>query len=472
MGTPPVAGPGTPPVSVLAVAALAAALGVSHAAMLCLVGDALELRHRLPRIWTLVHTGHLQVWKARRIAQATRLLCPAAVGFVDTQAAIAARHNRLPAGPLSGLIHEAMLRHDPDTALGHEEAAYTHRDVEFHYTQSTAPCASADLTATLDLADALDLDNQITHIATTMGRLGDTTPLGTRRAHALGMLANPNHTLNIFGTPTRHHTTSDDPTDPTGGHRAADQPTESAHPAAAAAAGTAAAGTAAAGPATAGAAIRVGAGFTAAAIPADTRTMLSTITTTVYLHITSADLATHLHRVRPGHPGDPGPGATVGASPRAAGPSTRAAGASPGVGVGRVEKLGAGSLGLLADLLTRTPHVVVRPVLDLARVDAVDHHDPPPWMRELVILRDGHCVFPGCTLDARDCDLDHITAYQPPAHGGPPGQTTPDNLACLCRRHHRIKTFTAWTYQRAPTGGYTWTSPHGHRYTTTGTPKT
>ena len=29
-------------------------------------------------------------------------------------------------------------------------------------------------------------------------------------------------------------------------------------------------------------------------------------------------------------------------------------------------------------------------------------------MRDLVILRDGHCVFPGCTTDARDCDLDHI----------------------------------------------------------------
>ena len=38
------------------------------------------------------------------------------------------------------------------------------------------------------------------------------------------------------------------------------------------------------------------------------------------------------------------------------------------------------------------------------------------------------------------------------------------NLACLCRRHHRLKTFTAWTYQRLHDGTYEWTNPHGHTY--------
>ena len=75
-------------------------------------------------------------------------------------------------------------------------------------------------------------------------------------------------------------------------------------------------------------------------------------------------------------------------------------------------------------------------------------------MRELVILRDRHCVFPWCGRDARSCDLDHIVAYVPPDEGGPPGQTNPQNLAPLCRRHHRAKTFTGWTYQRARDGTY------------------
>ncbi len=92
-------------------------------------------------------------------------------------------------------------------------------------------------------------------------------------------------------------------------------------------------------------------------------------------------------------------------------------------------------------------------------------------MRDLVILRDGHCVFPGCHVDARRCDQDHIEPYVPIDQGGPPGQTSPANLACLCRRHHRLKTFTGWDYQRTRPGTYAWTNPHGLTYTSQPSPK-
>ncbi len=144
---------------------------------------------------------------------------------------------------------------------------------------------------------------------------------------------------------------------------------------------------------------------------------------------------------------------------------------SEGTGAVSVEKLGAATTQLLADWLTGYAatggKVILRPVLDLNSTTAVDQHDPPTALRERCILRDPHCVFPGCRRDSRSCDLDHIVAYIPNDQGGPPGQTNAENLAPLCRTHHRIKTHTAWDYKRLTDGTYTWTSPTGHQYDVT-----
>jgi hypothetical protein len=140
-----------------------------------------------------------------------------------------------------------------------------------------------------------------------------------------------------------------------------------------------------------------------------------------------------------------------------------------GGGTGVAERLGPATLTKIHQWLGATKATIV-PVLDLARndpADAVDPHDPPAWMREQVILRDRHCAFPWCTRDARACDLDHIDPYQPPDHGGPPGQTRPSNLAPLCRRHHRAKTTRRWRYRRHPDSTYTWHGPHGTSYRVT-----
>jgi 5-methylcytosine-specific restriction endonuclease McrA len=88
-------------------------------------------------------------------------------------------------------------------------------------------------------------------------------------------------------------------------------------------------------------------------------------------------------------------------------------------------------------------------------------------MRELVILRDRTCRFPWCQVDARACDLDHIKPYVPPDQGGPPKQTRPSNLACLCRRHHNAKTSRRWSYVRNRDGTYTWHGPYGSAYLVT-----
>jgi hypothetical protein len=136
------------------------------------------------------------------------------------------------------------------------------------------------------------------------------------------------------------------------------------------------------------------------------------------------------------------------------------------LGTGSVERLGPISMAKIKEWVDHS-HVTVLPVLRMDRRDAVDRHDPPAWMRELVTLRDPHCVFPWCHTDSRSCDLDHIETYIDIDDGGPPGQTNPANLAPLCRRHHRAKTKRRWTYDRSPDGTYTWTSPHDRRYTVT-----
>lgn len=59
---------------------------------------------------------------------------------------------------------------------------------------------------------------------------------------------------------------------------------------------------------------------------------------------------------------------------------------------------------------------------------------PRAALRALIRTRDGTCQFPGCTVPASACDIDHITPY---SQGGP---TTADNLQALCERHHAAKT--------------------------------
>lgn len=76
--------------------------------------------------------------------------------------------------------------------------------------------------------------------------------------------------------------------------------------------------------------------------------------------------------------------------------------------------------------------------------------------------RDGHCRFPGCTTPARSCDLDHVVPFdhEAPDRGG---VTEPDNLACLCRWHHRMKTEGHWQVRMEPAGTVHWTGPDGRQ---------
>jgi hypothetical protein len=62
-------------------------------------------------------------------------------------------------------------------------------------------------------------------------------------------------------------------------------------------------------------------------------------------------------------------------------------------------------------------------------------------LRTALALRDRHCVVPGCGV-AYGLEIDHVA---PLASGG---RTELDNLALLCRHHHRMKTYGGWVLGR------------------------
>ncbi|TWE10071.1 HNH endonuclease signature motif containing protein [Rudaeicoccus suwonensis] len=84
---------------------------------------------------------------------------------------------------------------------------------------------------------------------------------------------------------------------------------------------------------------------------------------------------------------------------------------------------------------------------------------PTAGIARFVKDRDQHCRFPGCTQPATYCDADHVIPW-------PTGPTTPANLQCLCRHHHRVKHQTRWQVTMTTDGVCTWTSPSGRRYLT------
>jgi hypothetical protein len=88
-----------------------------------------------------------------------------------------------------------------------------------------------------------------------------------------------------------------------------------------------------------------------------------------------------------------------------------------------------------------------------------DSYRPSAALARLVRDRDQTCRYPGCSAAAARADLDHTTPW-------PEGPTHPDNLAVLCRRHHRTKQAPGYSVRRDDAGRLLWKTPSGHVHTT------
>ncbi|MFJ9314906.1 DUF222 domain-containing protein [Pimelobacter simplex] len=187
----PIAGEGAPLVSEFALMELIAVLGRSPDGGRIYVGRVLERAWRLPQVYASVAAGRLAPWRAERIAEATRPLCPDAAAFVDRQL-----FNATGVGwaQLERLIAEAVIRFDPARYEAERAAASDHR-----YVEVGAPDGNGlvSIDGLLDAADGRDLDDAISRRATLLGRLGNEASLDVRRSQALGDLARNDLTLDL-----------------------------------------------------------------------------------------------------------------------------------------------------------------------------------------------------------------------------------------------------------------------------------
>jgi hypothetical protein len=379
-------GRGCPGIAAFAPEPFATALGVSTLTGMQLLADALDLSYRLPRSWERVRRLEVAPWRARRLAQATHSLSREAADWVDGR--VASRIDSCGVVLIDRLIAHATATFDPQSQAEAEQAGKSAWDVRLLHRADGGWAGTSHLDATGDTVDLTRFYDLVCDHAAHLARLGDSDPLGARKAKALGVIADAQSHLDLYRTAAQAEAEQVERVE-----------------------------------------VRV--------------RRPSLAKTRLYLHLDLTDLL-HL----------PDGLATA--------------------GVGEVERLGPATTARIREWLGSTRATIV-PVLhvghdpadDPADEPAVDQHDPPDSIREAVVLRDRHCVFPWCRVEARACDLDHIEPYLPPDDGGPPGQTAASKLACLCRRHHRAKTSRRWRYQRNRDGTYTWHGPHHLTYLVT-----
>ncbi|MQW74941.1 HNH endonuclease [Nocardioides sp. dk4132] len=352
----PLAGEGTPLVAEFAPMEFGAAIGMSTDSARALVGDALELAHRLKRTWKLVRAGKVPLWKARRLAQLTATLPLDGADFVDRQ--LADFVGKTSWAGIERLVDEARVAFDPEGAEKDRLAAADGRRFDVR-TDEANRHGSVHVEGVLDLADAIDLNTAISQGAEDLAALGSTESLDVRRSMAAGELARRQLAFDL----------------------------------------------------------RAEAGEGAAAVVKPRQVV-------IHVHLSHAAISRDES------------------------------------GIAHVEETRSiVSTDQVRDWCSNPQtQVVIKPVIDLEAHHHTDAYAIPDRLVDQARLTQPVCAFPWCERPARRCDTDHVTAHGAGPSGGP---TCSCNLAPLCRRHHRAKTHTGWTYDKTDAATYLWRSPHG-----------
>ncbi|MFC5261843.1 hypothetical protein ACFPJ1_06945 [Kribbella qitaiheensis] len=473
-------GPGCPAVAEFAVAEFGAVIGRSTGSAAAFFGQALALRHRLPRIWAQVRSEHATAWKACTIATACLNLSEQAAAIVDAE--LADIVDTVTPHRIANIVRAALWRADPEAAQAAAEAKAKERGV---WPGRTDEHGTTTLYVKAATGDIIRLNTTLAQVADALADLGDTDPLDQRRAKAIGILADPDLarellavTHHLTNTPTRTPVAPvpapkawddrregdqfenaqredglhgepgpDDEADRDGPHPSeptfdllSEPPSAPAH----------STGSSNNHRDHTGSGEAPGAGMDAAArrelaqkLAAIKQGAYSNHTrgngrdtgsgsgrkparTTLYVHITDQTLFA-------------------------------------GGGITRVERFGPVLATRLEELLGHD-QIVVKPVIDLNKKISVDAYEIPRRIREHIKLTHPVEQFPyGTAETTNSTDLDHIQPYNFNANR-PPRQTSTTNLTPLRRYSHRVKTHGHWTVHRLHDGALQWTTKHGFKF--------
>jgi hypothetical protein len=393
-------GEGTPTVGDFAPAELGCVLRMSDGSAARLIGDALDLRHRLPLIWAAAQAGQVPAYQARHIAKATRHLSAAQAAVVDQR--IARSLGAVSWGRLQTLLEAAILAADPE---GAERAAAAAAQERFVRLGHTSQHGLKLIIARAAAGDAIWFKATIDRIADILARQGDTDTADIRRSKAIGILAQPAQALRLL---CQHQDDDwngpEEPSDPDQLLVEDEPPTADSAPQ------------------------EEATHQRLQIMPSPFNPDKARPRAIIYVHLAAEAL-------------------TAGTG------ITRVENVGP-VLLNRLHML-------LGDRCTINLKPVID--LPAGHIP-LDCYEIPASLREQLLLRYPADVFPYANLVSRSIDIDHTIPYLSPDRGGPPGQTRIGNLGPHRRRHHNLKTHGGWQVRQPEPGTWLWRSPHGRIY--------
>lgn len=200
-------GDGTPQVQDLSVAEIAIARSTGVVSTDHAIGDALDLRHRLPNTWAGLRALKNEVWVGRKIARMTRKLSRDAVAVVDQ--AVGAAIEESP-GRLLAIAEAKIIEADPASHAERVERDRNRRGVWLSEPRSgdlvddTARTAGVrSVFGRLDDGDAVEFYEMVETVADALGEQGDYDPdnppiRDQLRADAMALLADPEAALALL----------------------------------------------------------------------------------------------------------------------------------------------------------------------------------------------------------------------------------------------------------------------------------